>query len=457
VLGVVFLLLCVWQVPGTIGIRYSLLAVLLPVSMMLFWYRPQTAQIVVSKLPLLWLTLLTGWIVFVILCWGVEPSLSWKEFRGQWLTALGAGFVGSLLARAALAETPERVSALVMTVFWALLTQVLLHDILGAIYWACTGNMPFRQAPVLYLPELAQASWQGEPWLAAFTGGSPDKFSYVNNTLAAMLVAELAQRLLLQQRWLKCGTTVLFVAIAAMLLCSYWLQMRNGNVGLLLLLALAALMLSTRLFRQLGTIRVFSGVLVIAVGLTTLGYAMVNADPRWQKLAQTIPVALDTETHRVWLTRDENYPNMADGQVVDTSAYERFAWGKEGIKLIMDHPLGTGYNRNAFGDGLDRKYEQHGKARGGHAHSGVIDFTIANGVIGLVLWLSFLVSLFYLGWQTFRGEQVGLGLTLMFLVSGFMGRSIVDSNIRDHVIQQFFFIAMIFYGLAARKTQERRL
>ncbi len=447
----IFLLLVVWQVPGTIGLRYGLLGLLVPMAVALCFCRtPSNEYHPIKGSPIIWLLVLTGWIVLVILLWGIEPALSWKEFRGQWLTALGAGIVGYMLARAALKDLSDRPHALLMTVFWALMAQVLLHDILGAIYWAVTGDFPFRQAPVLYLPDLWRAWVQGTPLLDVFTGTSPDKFSYVNNTLAALLVAELAQRLLLRKSWLGCSNGLLVVAASAVLLCSYWLQMRNGNVGLLLLLAMAALMLAIRLASRWGAARVLLGLFIVMAAIAALAQAMVQSDARWQKLAKTIPIALDTDSHRVWLTRDANYPRMTTGDVVDVSAYERIAWGKEGVKLISDRPMGSGYNRNAFGDGVDRKYEQQGRARGGHAHSGVIDFTIANGVVGLMLWIGFLGSVFYVGWQTFRGDQVAQGLTLMFLVSGFMGRSIVDSNIRDHVLQQFFFLAMLFYGLTTR-------
>lgn len=451
-----FLLLVVWQVPGTIGFRYGLLGLLVPMAVALcFWRMPSNEYHPIKGSPIIWLLVLTGWIMLVIMLWGVDPALSWKEFRGQWLTALGAGLAGGFLAKAALKDSFERSRALLTTIFWALLVQVLLHDILGAIYWASTGAFPFRQAPMLYLPDFFRALVQGTPILDRFTGTSPDKFSYVNNTLAALLIAELAQRLLLRKSWLGCPNWLMAAGIGAVMLCSYWLQMRNGNVGLLLLLAMAFLMLAIRLVSRVGVVRLVVSVVIVVGALAALAQAMVHSDPRWQKLTQTIPIALDTEKNRVWLTRDQNYPLMASGDMVDISAYERLAWGKEGIMLIMDHPLGTGYNRNAFGDGVDRKYEQQGKARGGHAHSGVVDFTIANGIVGLVLWLGFLGALFYSGWQTFRGDQVGLGLALMFLVSGFMGRSMVDSNIRDHVLQQFFFLAIFFYALMTR-SQGRR-
>lgn len=447
---VIFLLLFIWQVPGTISLRNALLGLLL---LTICWWSAQVRpwQFYAQKLrlaPLLWLTALTGWMLIVILGWSTEQALSLREFSSQWLLAVGCGATGLLAARNAVHTNRLTIQRLFNIVFLALLAQVCLHDLLGFIYWLATSEQPFRQAPVLYLPQIISNLWHGNPWLEAFNESSPDKFSYVNNTLAALLVAETVQRLLLHKRWLPYSNAFFLGALAAVLLCSYWLQMRNGNVGLLLLFALAALMVCIRLIKSMGASKVLLGLTLVLATLGVVGSLMVKSDARWQKLAQSIPIALDTETHRVWLTRDGNYPLMRNGEVVDVSAYERLAWGKEGVKLVVDQPLGSGYDRNAFGDRIDAKYNRKGAYRGGHAHSGVIDFAIANGLPGLLLWLAFLASLFWIGWSAFRGGNVALGLTLMFLISGFMGRSLVDSNIRDHVLQQFMFLAGVFYGSA---------
>lgn len=438
------ILLFVWQVPGTIAIRYSLLAVLLPVSLALcFWRPPVSVQKFWLGSPLIGLALLTGWIALVIALWGVEPALSWKEFRGQWLTALAAGLTGGLLATAGLAESIQRAMTLVTVVFWALLVQVLLHDALDIAYALSTGAIPFRQAPVLYLPEIIRALWDGRPMAEEFIGQSGDKFSYVNNTLAALVVAELVQRILLKKRWLPISWSVLLLSLIAVLVCTYLLQFRNGNVGLLLLNGFAVFMVLIRKARHWQLWKLASVAGLVAALLASFGGVLYRSDARWQTLAETAPIAWDTKTYQAW-RRVAPYPELPNGQQVDASNYERLAWAKEGAILIAEHPLGTGYNRNAFGDGVDRKYEMKGDYRGGHSHSGLVDFGIANGIPGLMLWLSFLGALFYTGWVAFMRGQIAPALTLMFIVSGFLSRSIVDSNLRDHMLQEFMFLAMLF-------------
>ena len=54
----------------------------------------------------------------------------------------------------------------------------------------------------------------------------------------------------------------------------------------------------------------------------------------------------------------------------------------------------------------------------------------------------------WIGWKTFRDGNIAVGLVLMFLISGFFSRSLVDSNIRDHVLQQFLFMAGLFTIMA---------
>lgn len=455
---ITFTLLTVWQIPGTIGLRNTLAALLIVVMTATWAFALKNPTLCicnqrggkgsVGSAPLILLGSLTLWIVIVIYYWSSNPVLSWHEFRGQWLAALVAGACGMGLASIARQRGTSYVNALVLTVFWGLLIQVVLHDILGAIYWWSTGNAPFRQASVLYLPEVIRAIWHGQNIWESFNGTSPDKFSYVNNTLAALLVAEIIQRLLSGKRWIPCSNLMIGFAVVSMVLCSYWLQMRNGNVGLLLLLLFAVLMVTLRVLNRHGVHKV---ILVFGLVLSLLGgvgFAMIKSDPRWEKLGETVPIALDTKTYHRWLTKTGAYPEIKQGIPVDISAYERLAWGKEGVTLIMEHPLGVGYNRNAYGDTIERKYPNAGPNQGSHSHSGIIDFAIANGIPGLALWISFLATLFWIGWEAFQGRRIANGLALMFLVSGFMTRSIVDSNIRDHILQQFLFLAALLVVLA---------
>lgn len=452
-LGVIFLLLCVWQVPGTIGLRNGMLGAMLLLAIGLWLCIPRCPNLkqLIIQPPTLCLLLLTGWLV-LSLFWAAEPKLSLVELKGQWVTSVLCGVAGVLIAAISPAVSRNGFKGVVQVVFWALFLQIALHDLLGMAYWLSTGALPFRQAPVLYLPEIWRSVLQGQPLLKAFAGESGDKFSYVNNTLAALVVAEALQRAVLKKRWLNVSSFTLALAGLAILACTYLLQFRNGNVGLVMLLAFAAFMLLVRLARNWPVWKSAAASTVSIVLLAAFANVLYKADVRWQSFAETFFIAVDTATYQTWRLKSLPYPTLKNGSPVDGSAYLRAAWGVEGIKLAAANPMGTGYNRNAFGDGIDRKYQMNGVYRGGHSHSGLIDFTIANGVPGLILWLAFLGALFYTGWVAFMGGQVAPALMLMFIVSGFFSRSIVDSNIRDHMLQQFMFLAM-FFAVALKTTR----
>lgn len=440
--------------PGTIGLRNALLATL--VLLLLLPPRQVRANIASVRWPQ-WpmglFIVLTIWIVVVNAGWALEPGLSWREFWAQWTLPALCGIAGGLVAARALSLGAMATKRLAGTIFYTFFGLVLLHDLLDAAYWWNTGLAPFRQAPVLYLAQLPNLLVQDQSFWVAFDGRFGEKFSFVNNTFAALLFAEMIQRIMQKQRWIPVSNKVLGFGFLALLLCSYWLSFRNGNIGLLAMLTMAALMLLVRLRRSIAIGKIL---VLLTVGMLLLVGsigAFWKSDPRWERFAETVPVAWDTTHYRAWISSTlEPYPLLSDGNPVDSSAYERIAWIKEGSKLAWENPLGTGLNRNAFFDGIDRKFNLGGMVRGGHAHSGVVDFTIANGFPGIALWIAFLVSLAWLGWKVFREGHTALGLVLMFLVSGFFSRSLVDSTLRDHVLQQFLFMVGMF-GLLAHNAK----
>lgn len=453
-------LIFVWPMPGTIALRNGL-AVLLLVTLLYSSWKKTTAikpcELSVLKWPVGLLIALTVWVAIVIAGWAAEPALSWGEFWAQWTIPLLCGFAGILLATQAEAGGERGVQTILKVVFFTLFFQVALHDLLDAIYFFATGEQPFRQAPVLYLPLFIKVWQSGGSWTQAFIGQYFEKFSFVNNTFAAILIAEILQRAFEKRRWLELPNWLLGVAFVLVLLCSYWLRVRNGNLGLVFLILVAGLMTLVRVRHRFKTRNLLMAVALAVVALVGIGSAFWKSDARWQTFAETLPIALDTETNRAWLSaKITPYPRLSNGAEVDASNYERIAWIKEGLKLGWENPLGTGLNRNAFFDGLDRKYQMNGAIRGGHSHSGVVDFFIANGLPGLLLWFAFLFSLTLLGWRTFTGSNMALGLMLIFLISGSFSRSLLDSNIRDHVLQQFLFMTAIFATLCAARAPRSR-
>lgn len=449
-LGLIFLLMLLWQMPGTIALRNVLLGLLLVLSVLLVRQNPSPFMAQLPRKPLLLLGGLTGWLVLVIAGWAVAPSASAKEFASQWLIPILCGFCG--LAVAATAVQRDQAARFAQAVFLGLLMQVVAHDLIVLWFYWGHGALPYRGAPFLRVADALTAWLVGAPPVDLFESGLFDKFSYVNNTLAALTVAEVAQRLISKKRFLPLSTMGLLVAAVAILFCSYSIQTRNGNIGLMVLLLTAAIFIALRIGARIGWVRMGLVSIVFAGLMVAVSVAFIKADARWQSLFDTVPIAWDTQTNLAWM-RQAPYPLLPSGEIVNDSNYDRLAWIKEGIGLIKDQPLGTGYARSAFGDRVVVKYPAAAALRGAHSHSGLVDFTIANGLPALALWLAFLVSMLTLGWRGYQAGHMAAGLMLVFLVTGFLGRSIVDSTLRDHMLQQFMFLVLAFAVLAQPKQE----
>jgi hypothetical protein len=171
------------------------------------------------------------------------------------------------------------------------------------------------------------------------------------------------------------------------------------------------------------------------------------------KLIDTIPIAWDTEYYKTW--QDENpdsWPKLPNGETVDVSLYQRIAWLKEGLLLVRDHPFGNGFGRNAFGHGLKAKYGRGG----GHSHSGLLDMVIGLGIPGALLWLGFFASLAVIAWRLSRAGPNYAAILLLLLLLDYGVRMVLDSVVRDHMLQQFMFLAGLAAVLTVAEVPEKR-
>jgi O-antigen ligase len=278
----------------------------------------------------------------------------------------------------------------------------------------------------------------------------PDKSSYLSNLLMALLLAELLFRVTFKQRLLALPNAILGLLFVLTLFSSYLEDVRNGVISLTLLLLLTFLLYARARLAKLGRVT-FAANTVLALALIgVVLFAYVKSESRWRTLLETIPIALDTTTHKAWLMDDKNRPPLASGKLVDPSNYLRIAFAKEGFLLVQDHPLGIGFGRNAFAHGIHAKY---GYGYVGHSHSGFIDLAIGAGVPGVLLWLGWMATWFRFGLTRYFRHASFAGLALALLVFEFNARMVLDSISRDHSLQQFLFLAGLLTAFALSETK----
>jgi hypothetical protein len=412
------LLLFILPIPHTISLRYFLLLSAAGLFGYLTIKRQNPAMLWRLRLPALLFTALSVWIVLGAVLLSQAPSVPLNEIRGQWLTAFLALTTG-LAAGVAGRDIHSGSLRLLHVVVLVLFVHVLSVDVQAL--WLALAESTFTLR--------AQGLTDG-----------PDKASFLTNMLLAFILSELLLRFTGKPRTLKLNNGTLAVLLVLTLLSLYAEGVRNAVPALL------AMGAGFIVFYWVGTRRgqrkrlyaagVMSLLVVIAVSLS---YATVSKrGMNWDQTLATIPVALDTKGHKNWLdTEKYGLPSLPGGGTVEESTYLRIAWIKESFLLISDHPLGIGFNRNAFGHGLMMKY---GEGRG-HSHSGILDMAIGTGIPGALLWLAFLVSLAWLGLRCFCATGTFATLTLSLIVLDYSTRMFVDSIVKDHMLQQFMLVA----------------
>lgn len=415
-------LLFVYSIPHTISLRYLLLLGAMVVFGYLAVKRRDLITLSRLTLPAVLFAALSLWIVIGAIFISDDPARSLSETRGQWLMVLLSLITG---VAAGIAVEPDRSARqqLLAAVIIVLLIHILIVD--AQSLWTAISSHTFKTR--------AQGLTEG-----------PDKASFLTNMLLAFLLGELFLRVTGKPRAFGISNGV-FTAILVLTLLSLYAEGRRNAVLALFVMGIGFITLywaGTRGDRRRWWYIAAASCLFVVLVASLFQATASKRGITWDRTLATVPVALDTEGHRNWLNvRQYGLPMLADGKKVEESTYLRVAWLKEGLLLVAEHPLGIGFDRNAFGRGLQMKYGE-GK---GHSHSGLLDLAISTGIPGVLMWIAFLVSLARLGLRRFLDTGNYAGLTLFFVVLDFSTRLLLDSVTKDHMLQQF----MLVTGLLA--------
>ncbi len=452
--GLVFLMLLfvVWPIPHTISLR-DLLLLLVVVT---FGYLVLRARPAGWWRELVWplgfYIALTLWIVIVALFISPETAWSLGEIRGQWLKGLLAMVAGGLAALA-LAYTSEGVSRGIVVIFGALLAHTLYMDaiaIKGIV--EASINPEERLASLVWhigiAPDSADYGYLTllrHEWDSVMLTGGPDKSNLLSNSLLYFLLTEFFVRLVHRRRVLPSNNAILFLVLAAAMFSLYVERVRNGLGELIVVLLLFSVLL-LRAYRGRFNRRMLRlGTAVLLLLPLAIGYISYKTDSRWQSLWQTIPVALDTQSHKAWMDQNKYpMPLLPNGEQVSGSNYLRIARAKVSFEFIREHPWGMGFGRNIFGHAVKRQYGENPS----HSHSGLIDMALGIGIPGIFLWGGFLVSIAYVAGRGYVRARSYSALLLLFVVTGYGVRMVFDSIVRDHMLQMFLFLAA-FLAVAA--------
>ncbi|AJP48784.1 hypothetical protein PG1C_10755 [Rugosibacter aromaticivorans] len=428
VLGLVF----VWSVPDVPALRYWLLFLsLLGVARLTSW----------QSLPPVWranrwvlglLAAFTLWLVWQAVFISHQTLWALKELNGQWLNALLALGLGVLLACASREKTLLSGAIITTTLIGVWVLQAMIAVSQSVTYWWMHGELLRGLVPL--------------------TGGKLE-MSFILNMLLAALTVDLLFRACYARRFLQLPWGLVIGAVTVSLTSLYLAGARNGAIGLLFLAVSGSLLYSIHRVRHQGVRRgVLGGAMLLAL-VMSLAVISYQSDSRWPVFTESTRLGWDIDGQRAWMDIDHApLPLMKSGVAVDASAYTRVAFIHAGLRLIGELPLGVGYGRNAFAHAL---HETGVDAHVGHAHSGWIDLGIGGGIPAMMLWLLFMGGVIATGGVRYFRDQNPHGLWLLFLASGFIGRMVIDSVNRDHMLQMFLFLVGYLLVISMRDDQLR--
>jgi O-antigen ligase len=205
---------------------------------------------------------------------------------------------------------------------------------------------------------------------------------------------------------------------------------RNGIVSIVFM-AVSIIVIVAYLNKKLDKKIIVLSILSFSL-IGILGYISYKNDSRWRSLINTVKIVfIKNDMRRL-------YSDHVKG--VDASNYERLFYIKEGLKLVLDNPLGYGYGRGVFGKALSKKYNVHVHT---HAHSGVIDLMVGTGIVGFLLWSIIIFTIIYLGIKNFIIYKNYYALFVAVISTSFYFRMFLDSINKDHMLQQFVFLVSL--------------
>ncbi len=421
-------LMFVWPIPRTIAVRYILLAASVTICLWIFIKDKNNPFALPELKPFAYvLFFLTAWFYFVAFFLSTEPNWSIKEINGQWLVALLAFVIGIFSASISGKK-------IFLSIAFVVAIYFIFLDLKSVRMFVDNGDFPFR---IMGLTE----------------GGEKD--NYITNFALAILFTEVLFRTLFGKTTLPLDKFQLGFLILLAVLSLIFENTRFGTIGfaIMSITFMTIFFIANGVFKVKKIIPILAGIILL---LTAIVYSSITRDDRWSSLKETLSLAIDIEHNKGWIDSEKyQYPKLSDGKIAISSNYERPAWIVAGISFILEKPFGYGYGRTAFGHSIVSKYNEDKKNIGKHSHSGIIDLGIGAGIPGMLGWLFFVAYLSFYGIRQFFNDKSYFGLILCFIAGGYFFRMMFDSIIRDHMLEQFMFLAGLFLALTIQEKNEK--
>jgi hypothetical protein len=411
-------LVALQSIPHTGALRTLLLLMgLLHLAYMLSRHLPATWPRPGGEL--LWLALLTSWLIAQSAFISPEPWNSLSSLASEWSKVLLMAAIGiAVVAFAArLDKGPVWVALGLFVGYFVHVVSTLGYQVWS--YWSIGAPTP------------------GMAILGNYGYASP----FVTGA-SAFLIAEVVIRMS-GRSWLPIPGAVIGLMIVASVAALGALASKASTiVAIAMLLAAAATVVKEmRLHKQAA---------FFAAGIALVIAASVSVSNRWQGAAEAITATIDSPADAEIISASPD--PQAPINRLSHSYFVRAMSLKIGIEGVSRHPFGLGYGADAFGRYV---VEQGGLSGFVSSESGWLDFALANGIPGLLLLLALFVAIMRRGWVAFRaGSPAGLAAALFTL--NFAVRSALDGHLAGSRLTGFAFVAAALWAMTFLPHEARR-
>jgi O-antigen ligase len=272
-----------------------------------------------------------------------------------------------------------------------------------------------------------------------------DELNFMMPYILTFFSVEIIFRFLNKSSLIKISNSFLSILLLIVLFSLYVQAKRNGIISIIFMI------ISSIFFIKLVSNQITKKVIVfVLIGVFIGGSLLffnIKEDKRWNKVSKSFNI--------VFIQNNMSFLKHKVPNGLDTSNYERMIYFREGIKILINEPLGHGYGRGIFGKILSKKYDVNIHT---HAHSGMIDWGVGIGIPGLLLWSLIIFLLVYIGFKDFIVNESYFGLFLVYLSTSFYFRNFLDSMNKDHMFQQFIFLASLsLFAIYKEKYEKNNL
>lgn len=374
-------LYAVWALPETILVRHiCLIAGALIGLYEIFHFRAILfGKLNSATIPVWMLVGLFAWASFHLFFLSNNFPLQMEEYSSIWKrTALGAIFaIGLGLALGGCDSQKQRaywrlfyLGLLTPTLIYVLKYSLTHYGVLWGVNPPAYLKLHYGSHP-FYLPKTAYVCFC-LPALAAALGGLRQN---IRNHV-----------------WLSPLNFSYALTIPAVLFVFYGENIKNGVVygGFLILVFAGQLLLAD--FKR-HWVRKAILTLAIAISGSVFVVNHVQKNESWRTLAADARVAVDINRYEQWrFNGQKGYPDNELGKMVSATNYERIAWGKVGVILLSQNPLGYGLIERSFGRLSKQAWPDSSLHQ---SHSGWLDLALGIGIPGMVLLLGGLLLNMY--------------------------------------------------------------